>query len=380
MEEGESQILSPAVLPVDAINPGFNYSSKNEEVAAINGLGRIRAVSKGISVITVEADGVKRTFVLTVKEKKEIKVMEMDLGDYPKTMKIGERKILSPSVFPQEASGKEVTYTSSDESVTTVSIFRSITALNVGETKIIASVDGITQSFDLKVEERNDVVEKIDIRKYDGVMEMGKSQKLNVILYPQDVNAEEGTIKYTSDNLKVATVETSGEISAKEEGEAIITIEAGEIQKEIKIRVVVGTKKIEVNKSYVVLKPQEEFQIKCNVLPKGAELKVTYKALDPSVTDVNNQGKIVAKKTGETTILVSNGYIQSVVTVIVNLGGVLTEPEKEIPSSNPITENLLLKTLMESNENTVALSKEMLPIVQSSILKYLYETGRILKI
>lgn len=89
----------PAVIPQDAENPGFKYTSKNTKVATVNELGRIRAHKEGTAEIVVEASGVKKQFVLSVYE--EIKVTEMDLGDYQKTMKVGEKQLLTPSVLPR---------------------------------------------------------------------------------------------------------------------------------------------------------------------------------------------------------------------------------------------------------------------------------------
>ena len=61
----------PAVLPPDAVNPGFKYVSKNTEVATVNSLGRIRTHKVGTSVIIIEAGGVMKQFTLTVYEEKK---------------------------------------------------------------------------------------------------------------------------------------------------------------------------------------------------------------------------------------------------------------------------------------------------------------------
>ncbi|NLD47628.1 MAG: Ig domain-containing protein, partial [Clostridiaceae bacterium] len=250
--------------------------------------------------------------------------------------------------------------------------FGRITALSVGETKITVSVDGINKSFDLKVEENDEYpIEDIDIGKYEDEMETGKSQKLSVTLLPS--NAKESTVKYSSSDPKIASIDSSGEIKALEKGSTVITVKAGDITKEIKIRVVTKTEKIEINKTYLVLKAGEQFELECKVMPKEANQKIDYKSTNSSVAKVDNKGLITALKTGEATIIVSNGYNQSLTTVIVNKEMVIVEDAVVPASGNVHEEELLLKLLKEAG-GTVTISKNELLLVSRPVLKYLYES------
>jgi uncharacterized protein YjdB len=379
MKVGETQLLMPAVLPPDAVNPGFKYVSKNTEVATVNSLGRIRTHKVGTSVIIIEAGGVMKQFTLTVYEEKEVKVTNMDLGDYQKTMKVGEKQLLSPSVWPIEASDRKITYKSSNEEIATVNVFGRIQAQAVGETKIIVSVDGIEKFFDLKVEEnKNYPVEDIDIGKYDEKMEAGKTQKLQVTVLPY--NATEPKVEYISEDHKIATIDTSGEIKAVKEGTVVINIKAGEVTKQISIYVVTATEKIEINKSYIVLKANEQFKLKCSVLPRNANQKIEFKANDTSIAKVDGNGLITAVDTGVATVIVSNGYMQSEVTVLVNKD-LIEEVEEDIPAvsinndMDPLTE-----ILKESHDMKVVVGKSKFDRVTKSALKYLYDSKRTLLI
>ena len=377
MKVGETQLLMPAVLPPDAVNPGFKYVSKNTEVATVNSLGRIRTHKVGTSVIIIEAGGVKKQFTLTVFEEKEVKVTNMDLGDYHKTMKVGEKQLLSPSVLPIEASDRKITYKSSNEEIATVNVFGRIQAQAVGETKIIVSVDGIEKFFDLKVEEnKNYPVEDIDIGKYDEKMEAGKTQKLQVTVLPY--NANDSKIEYISEDHKIATVNTSGEIKAIKEGEAVIKIKAGEITKQITIYVVTATEKIEINKTYVVLKTNEQFQLECKVLPREANQKIEYKSIDTSVVQVNSRGLITAVDTGAATVIVTNGYMQSEVTVLVNKE-LIKEDEAVLPASIGNYEvDSLTEIIKESDNMKTVIDKSEFSKVTKPALKYLFDSEKIL--
>ena len=356
---------------------GAKFISKNTEVATVNSLGRIRTHKVGTSVIIVEAGGVKKQFTLTVYEEKEVKVTNMDLGDYQKTMKVGEKQLLSPSVMPIEASDRKITYKSTNEEIATVNVFGRIQAQAVGETKIIVSVDGIEKSFDLKVEESKDYpVEDIDIGKYDEKMEVGKTQKLQVTVLPY--NTTDSKIEYISENHKIATVDTAGEVKAIKEGEAVIKIKAGDITKQITIDVVTATEKIEINKTYLVLKTNEEFQLECRVLPREANQKTEYRSIDTSIVRVNSKGLITAVDTGAATVIVTNGYMQSEVTVLVNKE-LIKEDEAVLPSAIGNYEvDSLTEIIKESDNMKTVIDKSEFSKVTKPALKYLFDSEKIL--
>ena len=88
-------------------------------------------------------------------------------------------------------------------------------------------------------------------------MEVGKSQKLSVTVLPN--YAKDSTVEYSSKIIELLTADSSGEIKAIKEGKTVINIKAGDVTKQIAIQVVTATEKIEINKTYVVLKPMNSF-------------------------------------------------------------------------------------------------------------------------
>ncbi|AEV67517.1 Ig-like domain-containing protein [Acetivibrio clariflavus] len=375
MKVGETQLLMPAVIPQDAVNPGFKYTSTKTEVATINEIGRIRAHKEGTTVIIVEADGVKKQFELTVYG--EIKAAEMDLGDYQKVMKVGDKQLLTPSVLPREASDRKITYKSTNEDVASVNVFGRIEAHAIGETEIIVSVDEIEKSFDLKVIENKDYpVEDIYIEKYEEKMEVGKTQRLSVTVLPY--YAKDSTVEYSSEDYTIATVNSSGEIKAIKEGSTVINIKAGDVTKQITIHVVTATERIAVNKTYVVLKTGEQFQLNCKVSPPEANQKIEFKSNEPLVAKVDDNGLITAVDTGVATIIVTNGYRQTEVTVLVNKE-FIKEGEEVIPlASSEYEVDLLAEMIKNSDKMKVVINKSEFSKVTKSAFKHLYLLEKIL--
>ena len=116
---------------------------------------------------------------------------------------------------------------------------------------------------------------------------------------------------YTSSNKKVATVSSSGVITAKKSGTAKITVKAG--SKKVTVTVTVA-KKAPTGISGVPaskeLKKGKSLAIKAKLTPVGAEGKITYQSSNKSVATVDSKGKVKAKKAGTAVITVRVGNIK----------------------------------------------------------------------
>ncbi|PXV91055.1 Ig-like protein group 2 [Lachnotalea glycerini] len=312
---------------------------------------------------------------------------EIDLGDYLESMAIGEKQLISATVIPTDTTDQTLAYSSSNEEVATINGLGRITAVSVGTTKITVKCGKVKNSFKLQVKKSNDVeVTDIEIGNYEEEMEVDKSQAISATVIPSD--ATDTTVKYSSSDSEVATVLSTGEVKAKAKGTVVITVKAGDISKEIEITVKVATTKIEVNKSYVVLKPEEEFQLKANALPSDALQTMTYEAEDKEIATVESNGTIHAKSIGTTSILASNGDMSTAITVIVNEIGSseqTTEENVSIEATSNRVQNISendaeLISKIENNFDDIEVNVKECNVVNKSILKALYETGKTIHI
>ena len=135
---GDKQLLVVTVLPMDVSEAKLSYDSSNAEVATVNGMGRITALKKGKTKITVTCEGVSQSFELTVKEVQntEIEVKELDLGDCPKEIVIGTSQILSVGVIPADATNVEFKYESNNPNVASVNALGRLTGKTLGTAEI----------------------------------------------------------------------------------------------------------------------------------------------------------------------------------------------------------------------------------------------------
>lgn len=372
MAVGEKQLLSVTALPLDATDAQLTYSSSNTAVATVNGLGRITAISAGSTTITAACGKVSASFTLTVTESasNKVNVTDLDLGDYSKVMKKGETQVLSVTPLPLNATENTVTYASSNTKVATINSMGRITALKVGKTTITVSCDGITKSLAIQVKKKTAdeiPVKKIEIADHEKSLEVDKTLTLTATVLPSD--ATKSNVTYRSSNSSVATVSSTGEVKGIRKGKVTIYVTAGKVTKKIPLKVIVATQVIALNNEYLVLKPSETYQLRAEVTPAEAEQAVTYQSGDSSVASVTGNGLVTAKKTGSTSILVSNGDYSISVSVIVN------QTSKETANAGTAKEK---KKIIKTYDKIIDSSKASK--IDSEFLQELYQNKEVLKI
>lgn len=134
----------------------------------------------------------------------------------------------------------------------------------------------------------------------------GKKYTLKPVVTPS--NSQE-KVTYKSSNTKIATVSSTGVITAKKVGKVTITVQSGKqkatvtltVKKAPALKVIknVPTKKTITKGKTYTLKPQ--------LYPSGAIAKITYTTSNKSIATVDSKGKITAKKKGTAVITVKAG-------------------------------------------------------------------------
>ncbi len=257
-----------------------------------------------------------------------------------------------------------------------------VTVLQVNATRSTAFVKGETDEgyeSDIQEEEGSEIeVSDIEINEFEEEMVVGGTQSIAAEILPPDATNQ--NIEYTSTNPEVATITSTGKITALAKGQTKIIIKAGEIVKDLTLTVKVATDMIAVDEKYLVLKVGSNYRIKARVLPPEAEQSLTYRCTGEDVISVNRSGLIKARNVGAASVIISNGDAQRAIAVIVNRYGqsdgadkMVTQAEKQdvIPLTDP-----LLDILVASIEDTIYYEANGGVIISKTVLKYLYESKK----
>jgi uncharacterized protein YjdB len=144
LEVGETGTLTATVLPDNATNKAVTWTSSNTTVATVSADGKVTAKAAGTATITVKtADGNKTATCTVTVNPATVSVTGVFLNFANKTITVGESFTLTATVLPDNATNKAVTWTSSDESVATVSADGTVTAKAAGTVTItVTTADG----------------------------------------------------------------------------------------------------------------------------------------------------------------------------------------------------------------------------------------------
>jgi uncharacterized protein YjdB len=182
MTEGDSGTLTATVYLSNATNKNVTWTSSDPSVATVNN-GTVKAVKAGSATIKVTTDDGSKTAECQVTVKaKTVSVTSVTLNKSALTMTEGESGTLTATVYPSDATNKNVTWTSSKPSVATVNN-GTVRALKAGKATIkVTTADG---SKTAECEVTVDVVhvESIKLNKNTLVIERGHKETLIANIY-----------------------------------------------------------------------------------------------------------------------------------------------------------------------------------------------------
>lgn len=150
---------------------------------------------------------------------KIIDVENISIKNTEREIEIGSNLKMEAIITPDNATNKNISWSSSDKSIASIDAQGNITPLKVGTVTIIAkSNNQKMSSIDIKI---NQLPEGIKIINDITEMEIDSTINLETTLTPQNAK---GNLIWNSNNNEVATVNSLGKVTAKKEGEVVITV------------------------------------------------------------------------------------------------------------------------------------------------------------
>jgi uncharacterized protein YjdB len=131
---------------------------------------------------------------------------------------------LKATVSPSDATDKAVTWKSSNTKVASVSSNGKVTAKKVGTATITCTTKDGKKTYTCKITVKTPVT-KVKLSKTKATLKKGKSVKLKATVTPSKAYQK---VTWKSSNTKVATVSSSGKVTAKKKGTATITCTAAD--------------------------------------------------------------------------------------------------------------------------------------------------------
>ena len=222
---GGSETLYATVEPATATNKNVIWSSDKHSVATVDTIGNVKAVGVGTATITVTTEDGSKTATCTVTvQAAAVPVTGVKLNKTSTTLVVGGSETLYATVEPATATNKNVIWSSDKHSVATVDTIGNVKAVGVGTATItVTTEDGSkTATCTVTVQAAAVPVTGVKLNKTSTTLVVGGSETLYATVEP--ATATNKNVKWSSDKLSVATVDTIGNIKAVGVGTATITV------------------------------------------------------------------------------------------------------------------------------------------------------------
>ncbi len=312
---GSTLTLDAYVLPLNASNPTITWGTSDATKATVVD-GKVTTIYNSALPstaypytvqITATAGSHVSTCTITIKQPTQL--TELNLSKISASMSVGDTLTLTTSTVPSSATNPTLSWTSTNPSVATVSSSGVVEAKTAGSTVIkVAATDGsgLSATCNISVSTVNVLIVSLSSTSLSLVE--GNSATLSATVYPS--NATTPTLQWSSSNTSVATVDSTGKVTARNvTGYAIITASATDGSGKFAECVVIAKAKVAVTGltlnygTSLDLLLGDATTLIATVLPSTAtNPDVTWSSSNTSVATIDSNGLLTSVALGETTI------------------------------------------------------------------------------
>lgn len=311
LEVNETTQLSTEVLSDEFSTDGLIWVSSDENIAKVDENGVVTATGLGRAYIyATKEDTIELYDYCIVDVVENIPISNISLDVSTLALKTGDEHQFIPTVEPENALDRTVTWTSSDETIATVNENGLVTAKSAGTAVITATSNydkSISISCTVTVTDPISKVKSITITGIPKVIKYNSSFRLTAIIAPSD--AMNNKITWKSSNTKYAAIDSRGNVTIKPAGagkSVKITAKAQDgsgVSKTVTLKIrpnTVKVTKLKIKPSKTTVTAGKSVKLTAVVTPSNASnKKVTWKSSNTKYATVNSKGVVVTKKAGK---------------------------------------------------------------------------------
>ena len=324
VRDADGGVLSGA--PVD-------WKSSNANIATVDGDGLVHGVGQGSATITATSGSVTDQATVTVSP---VPANAVVVSPGEATLFVGETVTLKAAVTDANGdplSGRPISWSTSSGSVATVSTSGVVTAVAPGTATITASSEGKSGKSTITVKQVP--VASVDMDPGELRLEIGQTGPITATPKSADGTALTGrSIAWKSRDTGVATVNSSGLVTAKAAGSTLIEATSEGITGVTLVTVAnVPVSSVVVSPDTATLVAGQSKQLSAKTFDaSGDELNgrvITWSSSNEDVASVSSTGKVLAVAPGSATITASSEgkSDKATITVIPPVNSVTVAPD-----------------------------------------------------
>ena len=327
INDNPKTVFEHYLSPTNATVKDVVWSSSDPKIVSVDQFGNVKGLAEGVATIRCTSeDNPYKVGTCTVYVK--VKVTGVKISKSELSLVAGKTATLSAEILPADASNKNLTWSSSDESIATVDKNGKVKAVKAGTAYITVKAGNGKFSSVCKVTVTRIIYsQSIKLDKTKLTLDDGKKYELTATVYPDSTTNKKLT--WSSSDTKVAKVDSYGEVTAVAPGTAYIYCKANDSGVTVKCKVTVKEVKltsISFSSGSTTIEYSKTKTLKPTFKPSNATDKsLTWTSSDPKVVSVDKNGKIkglVAGKSAVITAKAQNGKLVATIKVKVNPIGV----------------------------------------------------------
>ena len=320
---GQNIILTVIATPVGATNT-VNWSSSDSSVATVDVNGRVTGMKVGTATITatsIVSASIKATHTVTVTDQ-----MSITLNPNSLNLTVGANSTITATVVAASLTDKSVAWSSSNTAVATVDGNGKVTAVAAGSANIIAKLNANNSiQAQASITVAAQPTPTVTLSDITATLIVGATKTLTATV----TNASNKNVTWSTSNQAVATVSSTGLVTAKAVGTTTITatsVADTSVKATCAVTVTApptGTLTVTADPSASVPVGASGYQL--YVRDSGGTAisrpECTFTSSDSSVTTVSTYGTITALKDGTATITVTHTKGTGTITLTIGSGG-----------------------------------------------------------
>ena len=308
-------ILAIVVLVWQALTPGRESSNISNSVG-----DKIDEVITVIQKPVVEIVDVESVSITSI---------TIDGKNYDKdiTLSISQSGTVKCKVLPDNATNPSLTYTSSNDQILEVYPTGKIVGKSEGTATVtISSAENEALTDEITVTVIRVLATNLQLDNIPKELHVGETHKLGTIFTPK--NASDRSVKWTSSDTSVITVNSSGSLTAKKEGSATITVTSktnSALTANVTITVlpkvekpVIPAESLTITASTNVGYIGSTLKLSAKLYPTGASGKVAWSSANEEIASVSQSGVVECFVAGQVVITAKCGdTIEDSITITV---------------------------------------------------------------
>ena len=340
---GDNLTVSAKVSPALA-NAELTWAISDTSLAKIADTSALSMTLTGVAegTIVVSAVNKENAIVATkiIKVVQEINKLTLSDTDVTLSQKTGFYQLYA-YCEPALPDSQKLTWSSSDKKVVTVDSNGKVTLVKPGKAVITVNTEnGLIAQCNFTVTQG---VTGINLDAKDITIYTGEKYRISYTIAP--ANATEMKLNWISIDTKVATVDSSGYVTAKNVGTTVVMVKATDgsgVEAMCKVTVLQKATSIKADVTDLSMEVGDIYQLEVSITPATSSDTLNYESSNSKVATVNKKGKITAKAKGNCVILIRTS------------SGVADPQYVNVEVSQPITDLEL-----DLNEATIYVDEEL---------------------